>query len=164
MYSVINWVIETLNATALSNFIMTSAWFFPMLEMLHFLGLCLLFGSLLIVDLRVIGVARSLPISKVEIFVRFTLIGFAINLATGTLFVIGDSDRYLVNIAFWLKMGMILLAGVNTAYFVRQVRPQITAGRDGADLSRSARLSAAASLIFWTAVIVLGRLIPYVEE
>lgn len=164
MYSLINWAIETLNATAVSAFVMGNAWFFPMLEMLHFFGLCLLFGSLLIVDLRVIGVAPAVPISKVEIFVRITLIGFAINIATGALFVIGDSDRYLVNIAFWLKMGLIVLAGLNTAWFVRRVRPQIAAGYEGSELSADARFVAGASLVFWTAVIILGRMIPYVEE
>ncbi|OWU69281.1 hypothetical protein ATO2_09485 [Roseovarius sp. 22II1-1F6A] len=164
MYSLINWVIETLNATALSSFIMGNAWFFPTLEMLHFFGLCLLFGSLLIVDLRVIGLAPRVPLSRVEIFVRVTLVGFAINIATGTLFVIGDSDRYLVNIAFWLKMGVIVLAGLNTAWFVRRIRPQIDAGLEGAALSADARVVAGASLVFWTAVIILGRMIPYVEE
>ena len=164
MYSLINFTIETLNATALSGFIMGNAWFFPMLEMLHFFGLCLLFGSLLIVDLRVIGLAPRLPIEQVEIFVRITLIGFAINILTGALFVIGDSDRYLINIAFWLKMGVIVLAGANTAYFVRRVRPQIQAGYEGSELSASARITATASLVFWTAVIILGRMIPYVEE
>ncbi|WP_323766600.1 hypothetical protein [Marinovum sp.] len=164
MYSLINWVIETLNATALSGFIMGSAWVFPMLEMLHFFGLCLLFGSLLIVDLRVIGLAPRVPVSQVEVFVRITLVGFAINLITGTLFLIGDSDRYLVNIAFWLKMGVIALAALNTAWFVRRIRPQIQAGFEGSELSADARFIAGASLVFWTAVIVLGRMIPYVEE
>jgi len=78
--------------------------------------------------------------------------------------VIGDSDRYLVNIAFWLKMGVIVLAGLNTAWFVRRIRPQIDAGLEGAALSADARVVAGASLVFWTAVIILGRMIPYVEE
>lgn len=164
MQSLINWVITTLNSTALSGYIMGNEWIWPVLEMAHFLGLCLLFGSLLIVDLRVIGVARKIPINLIENFIKFALIGFAINIATGTLFVIGDSDRYLINIAFQLKMIVILAAGINTAYFVRRVQPQIQQGLDGDQLSAESRYVAVFSLFLWTAVIILGRLIPYVED
>jgi hypothetical protein len=162
MDMIISWVIETLNATAFSKFIMTNPYLFPFLEMLHFLGLCLLFGSLLIVDLRVIGFARAIPLDRVEIFVRLTLVGFAINLLSGVIFVIGDSDRYLINIAFWSKMGVITLAALNTVYFVRRIRPQLVAGN--VKLSSDAQFIAAASLVLWTAVIILGRMIPYVEK
>jgi uncharacterized membrane protein len=164
MNMVINWVIDTLNSTALSGFIMTNAYLFPFLEMAHFIGLCLLFGSLIVVDLRVVGFAKSVPINRVDLFVRFALIGFAINLISGTLFVIGDSDRYLVNIAFWSKMGMIALAGLNTAYFVRRIKPQLDARTASQDLTKDARVVAWLSLALWTSVIILGRFIPYVED
>jgi uncharacterized membrane protein len=164
MNTLLNWVITTLNDTALSGFVMDNAYVFPFLEMAHFVGLSLLFGSLLIVDLRVIGLAKSVPMQKVDMFVRFALIGFAINLASGTLFVIGDSDRYLVNIAFWCKMGLIVIAGLNTAYFVRRIKPQMDIGTAAADLTRDARVVAWLSLTLWTCVIILGRFMPYVED
>ncbi|QPM90550.1 hypothetical protein [Pseudooceanicola algae] len=164
MNTLLHWVIDILNSTALSGFIMTNAYLFPFLEMAHFVGLCLLFGALIVVDLRVIGLAGSVPIQRVDLFVRFALIGFAINLMSGALFVIGDSDRYLVNIAFWGKMGLIALAGLNTAYFVRRIKPQMDAGVDTAALTGDARVVAWLSLTLWTCVIILGRLIPYVED
>lgn len=164
MNALLNWVINTLNSTALSGFIMTNAYLFPFLEMAHFVGLCLLFGSLLIVDLRVVGFAKSVPLQRVDLFVRFALIGFAINLASGVLFVIGDSDRYLVNIAFWTKMVLIALAGLNTAYFVWQIKPQMDQGSQSENLKKGAHLVAWLSLTLWTCVIILGRFIPYVED
>lgn len=164
MNALLNWVIDTLNSTALSGFIMTNAYLFPFLEMAHFVGLCLLFGSLLIVDLRVMGFAKSVPLQRVDLFVRFALIGFAINLASGVLFVIGDSDRYLVNVAFWTKMVLIALAGLNTAYFVRQIKPQMDQGLLSENLKKGAPLVAWLSLTLWTCVIILGRFIPYVED
>jgi hypothetical protein len=164
MNTLLTWVIDTLNATALNGFVMGNRFVFPMLEMAHFIGLCLLFGSLLIVDLRVIGVAAAVPIKRVDIFVRFALFGFAINLVTGLLFIVGDSDRYLVNYAFWAKMGLITLSGLNTAYFVRRIKPQMDAGIASADLSKGAHLVAWLSLTFWSSVIILGRFIPYVED
>lgn len=164
MNAVLSWVIETLNATTLSGFIMGNRYVFPILEMAHFIGLCLLFGSLLVIDLRVVGLAKAIPINRVEIFVRFTLIGFAINLVTGLLFVVGDSDRYLVNYAFWAKMGIIFLGAINAGYFVKRVQPQLDAGVASADLKHGAHLVAWLSLIFWSCVIILGRFIPYVED
>jgi hypothetical protein len=160
----LNRIIELLNSTSLSGFVMTNAYLFPFLEMAHFIGLCLLFGSLIVVDLRVAGFARSLPITRVDLFIRFALAGFAINLASGLLFVIGDSDRYLVNIAFQMKMVLIALAGLNTIYFVRRIKPQIDKGTDSENLTKDARIVALLSLTLWTCVIILGRFIPYVEH
>jgi uncharacterized membrane protein len=164
MNSLLEWVITTLNSTSLSFFVMHNAYLFPFLEMLHFVGLCLLFGSLIVVDLRVIGFAPAVPIQRVEIYIRFALIGFAINLCSGILFVIGDSDRYLVNIAFWAKMVAIFLAGLNTAYFVRRVKPQIERGLTSAQLTWDSKAVAWISLTLWTCVIIFGRFIPYVEK
>ncbi|WP_045391181.1 DUF6644 family protein [Falsirhodobacter sp. alg1] len=163
MDSLLPLITDTLNATALSRLVMNNAYVFPALEMAHFLGLCLLFGSLLIVDLRVIGLAPDVPMQRVGLFVRFALIGFAINLTSGLLFVVGDSDRYLVNIAFWAKMGTIMIAGLNTAYFVWRIKPQMDAGVATRYLTPDARVVAWLSLILWTSVITLGRFMPYVE-
>lgn len=164
MQDILTWVITTLNAAPLSGFVMNNAIVFPTLEMLHFLGLCLLYGALLVLDLRILGFAGAVPIERVERFARVALLGFAINLVTGLLFVAGDADRYLVNIAFWGKMGLIALAGLNTLYFAARIRPQMQAGVDSDALSGGARRVAWLSLCLWSGVIVLGRFIPYVED
>lgn len=156
-------VIDTLQTSQLNHFVMDNAVVFPVLEMAHFLGLSMLFGALLIVDLRLIGVAKKIPINHVESFLRFALIGFAINVITGVLFVIGDPGRYLVNIAFGLKMLVIGLAGVNTLYFVKRVRPQLDNAHKMQAEGAEAVIVAWLSIVLWLSVIVLGRFIPYVE-
>lgn len=153
-----------LKATELHSIITSNSWVWPSMEMVHFLGLCLLFGSLLFVDLRVIGVARKVPIKLVDIFILATLIGFSLNAITGVLFVVGDPGRYFVNIAFRLKMVLIVIAGLNALYFTFRIRPQIQAGADSSMLSADAKLVAGFSLFLWTSIIVLGRFIPYVED
>ncbi|MEO9946492.1 DUF6644 family protein [Paraglaciecola sp.] len=163
MNNLLSWIIETLNATSLSHWVMNNAAVFPALEMAHFLGLSLLFGSLLIVDLRIIGFAKAVPMRHVEAFVKWAIVGFAINLISGLLFVVGDSDRYLVNIAFWTKMGVILLAGLNTFFFIRRIKPQLDLGIESNQLTKGAHVVAWLSLICWALVIILGRFIPYVE-
>ena len=163
MNTLLTSITDTLNATILSSLVMDNAFVFPALEMMHFLGLCLLFGSLLIVDLRIIGFAKAIAIKHVDVFIRFALIGFGINFISGLLFVVGDSDRYLINIGFWAKIGVILLAGLNTLYFVQRIKPQINAGVNSADLTQGAHGVAWLSLALWTCVIILGRFLPYVE-
>ncbi len=158
-------IIEFTNNTALHHFILSQSWVWPTLEMLHFLGLCLLLGSLLIVDLSVIGFARDISLRLVDKFIIATLIGFAINVFTGVLFVVGDPGRYFVNIAFQLKILLIVIAGLNALYFTLKVRPQIKAGANNfSQLGLNARLSTGLSLCLWVSIIVLARFIPYVED
>lgn len=153
-----------LRATDLHAFITGNSWVWPSMEMVHFLGLCLLFGSLLFVDLRVIGVARKVPLKLVDTFIIVTLIGFSLNVITGALFLVGDPGRYFINIAFRLKMVLIVIAGLNALYFTIRIRPQIQAGADSSYLSADAKFVAGFSLCLWTSIIVLGRIIPYVED
>jgi hypothetical protein len=156
-------LIDWLNSTALNNYIMSEAWLWPTLEIFHFFGLCLLLGSVIIFDLRALGVARAVPLIRVETFMISAVFGFVINLITGILFIIGDPDRYLPNIAFRIKMILIVIAGLNVVYYMWRLRPQVQQGLEGKDLSGGARYVAALSLILWTCVIVFGRIIPYVE-
>lgn len=142
---------------------MDNAVVFPALEMAHFLGLSLLLGSLLVVDLRMAGFGVPIPLSKISLFLRFAVIGFAINLCSGVLFVIGDPGRYLVNVGFWLKMLTIARAGLNILYFVLRIKPNFNRYSNGDPIAMSARVVAGLSLILWMGVIVLGRFIPYLE-
>ena len=64
MDSLIHW----LNSTALNKFIMSEPWLWPSLEIFHFFGLCLLLGSLIVSDLRMLGFARSVPMRHIETF------------------------------------------------------------------------------------------------
>ena len=159
MYDILLWM-ET---SALGQLMRDSVWLFPMAEILHFMGLSLLIGSLLVVDLRLLGFCRNIPVETVYKFLPLTLVGFSINLVTGTMFCFSDPFRYYPNIAFRLKMLLVLLAGLNAFYFALTVRRQ--AAHPGLeDAGVAIKTVTSLSLIFWIGVIVLGRLIPYVEE
>lgn len=138
-----------------------STWIFPTSETLHFLGLILLFGSLLIMDLRILGYAKALPLKAVMAFTPFTILGFAINLATGIIFLFADPMRYFPNLSFQLKVICIIGAMANVLYFKYVIHPKIERDGDAAAMRADAQFVAAASLILWTLVIVFGRLIPY---
>lgn len=164
MDAAVLWISDALNSSPLSTFVMGNPYVFPILYMANYMGLCLLFGSLLVIDLRIVGFAPSVPIQKVNMFAKYTLAGFAINLLTGLLFIAGNSGRYLVNYAFWTKMAIIGLAGVNSVYFFRRIKPQLDARIASTNLSGGAHLVAWLSLVTWSCVIVLGRFMPFVED
>ncbi|MEQ9562864.1 MAG: hypothetical protein RLN69_10105, partial [Woeseiaceae bacterium] len=71
-------LIEWIQQTALSEAMLNSAWAWPLLEILHFMGLSLLLGSLIVFDLRIAGLFRALPIAAVQSLPRMMIAGFAI--------------------------------------------------------------------------------------
>lgn len=132
-------------------------------ESLHFIGLCLLLGALLLVDLRLLGLWRNITIASVSVFMRIALVGFAINLATGFVMFCADPYNYWTNSAFHIKLILILLAGLNLLWFLVMERRRVLALPDNALPGSSTRLSAALSLILWIAIIIAGRLLPSFE-
>lgn len=155
-------LIEWIQQTALSKAMLNSAWAWPLLEILHFMGLSLLLGSLIVFDLRIAGLFRALPIAAVQSLPRMMIAGFAINMASGVLFFVGDPGRYAINIGFQVKMLLVLLAGINALWFMRRFGASLADWQTAHDIPRSARVSAKFSLLTWSVVLLLGRLIPYV--
>src|SRR5256885_8969144 len=92
-------------------------WLWPLCETLHFIGLALLVGIVGVLDLRMLGMAKGLPIGPLQRLMPFAILGFTINLVTGFLFFTGDPTQYIHNIAFGFKLLFIGLAGVNVILF-----------------------------------------------
>ena len=157
MNALANW----LESTWVNELVLGYAWTWPTLETLHFIGLCLLIGALLIMDLRLIGFQRIIPLSAVHRLMPMAIAGFVINLVTGILFCFGDPHRYFINISFQLKMLLYVIAGLNALWYQFKLSPRIDALPDGAELPSEARIAGAMSLGLWFGVLILGRLIPY---
>lgn len=138
---------------------MNTAWGWPVTEVLHFFGLCLLVGSVGAFDLVMIGAVRGIRLAALHRLVPFGVAGFALSVVTGALFVIAAPDQYLYNPAFQIKMGLLAVAGANMALFY------LTTARRVAKLAEydrpplAARLFAAVSLASWFGVIMAGRVI-----
>lgn len=154
-------VIESLSSSTLNAWIMGSEWVWPIAETLHFFGLSLLLGSLLLIDMRMIGWFRKIDIQAVHALLPLAFLGFAINLTTGTLFFIGDPERYSINIAFQIKMLLILLAGGNALIYYWKIDSVMQTWGPHDDTPTLAKWVGTASLIVWFGVLTFGRLIPY---
>ena len=134
----------------------------PACESLHFVGLCLLIGCVGTLDLRMLGVAKGLPLGVVHRFVKWGILGFAINLVTGLLFFTSKPGLYLSNVAFAWKMGLIGVGGLNAlTFYASGLGRRIAVLGPGEDAPLGAKIIAATSLIVWFSVMTLGRLLPY---
>lgn len=154
-------IFHWINGTWLHNAMNDTAWAFPGSEAAHFFGLCLLIGSIGIIDLRLLGFGRSLSIKAVHQLLPLVWIGFAVNLITGILFIFTTPEFYYPNMAFRIKMVLLLLAGVNALWYQASVHKQLDAWPDNGDAPSQAKLIAGISLTLWVSVIFFGRFIMY---
>ena len=140
---------------------MRTPWGWPIAESLHFLGLCLLVGSIGAFDLRLLGLAKRIPIKAMHRFIPFGLLGFAINLTTGLCFLLTDPDQYIYNRSFHLKLLFLTIAGVNAGTFYLTSWRTVFGGAAVYEAPARARVIAAVSLSAWIAVIICGRMLTF---
>lgn len=133
----------------------------PAAESIHFIGLSLLVGTIFLFDLRLLGMAKGIPIGVLHKLVPWGLLGYGLTVVTGIMFLMTEPDQYIYNPSFHLKMLFMAVAGFNAlAFYVTSYR-RVTALGAPADVPRLAKLIAAASLCLWLGVIVSGRLLTF---
>jgi hypothetical protein len=154
-------ILEWIKATPIGAFVRDSTWAFPALQSLHFIGMSLLIGVVGVIDLRVLGVARGLPIHPLHRFLPLAFVGFGINLLTGIMFFCHDPYVYAFNPSFRIKMLLILLAGLNALWFRLGVFLDVDKWGPGIEASRLAKIISALSLLIWIGVITAGRFIAF---
>jgi hypothetical protein len=141
-----------------------SLWMFPTIETVHVFAIVTVIGAIVIMDLRLLGVAsmqkavRALEHDTIPV----TWIAFGVAVITGLLLFVSKASTYMANPYFLWKMGLLLLAGINMAVFHRLVSADVDRwGAPGAPTPMAARLSAALSLGFWIVIPYCGRVIGF---
>jgi hypothetical protein len=155
------WLENTLASAQPVAAMMRTTWGWPITESVHFIGLTLLFGSIGAWDLRLLGVAERVPIAEFHRLVPLAIVGFCINAASGSLFLMTEPNQYLYNPAFHFKVLFLALAGLNVLIFYATTFRRTTQSSAGSGTPHSARVAGAVSLICWIAVITCGRLITF---
>ena len=148
------------HSTGIFDF-MHSPWGWPVAESLHFLGLSLLIGTVGVFDLRMLGLGKGIAYKQLHKLVPFGILGYSLNVITGTMFLSSAPDQYLYNPAFQTKLLLMAVAGANMLLFYRTVSEQLLTTEEHAALSTSAKCMALVSLLCWCGVIVGGRLITF---
>lgn len=149
-----------MTAAAIGNFVTEYPWMWPAAECLHFIGLCLTFGVLLAVNLRILGVMKALPFASIHRLLPWGILGFGLNLVTGMLFFIAAANQYTENIAFYWKVIFLELAGVHFLYLT--VFDQTWALKAGDEAGRLDKMMATVALGAWVGVIYWGRMLPFI--
>jgi len=134
-------------------------WFVPW-QTVHFFGFSLIFGTVLLLVLRVLGFAKSIPFSAVHRILPLGVLGVLMNVFTGMLMLLADSFRYLNETTFAPKIAFIAIGAIAVLYF--SLSEQIWTVKAGEDAPASSKAVAVLVLLAWVGVILGGRLLPYV--
>lgn len=150
-----------LENSAISFFIRDSTWLYPLANLAHIYGLALVLGSIIALDLRLLGVGRR--VVTAEALSRFltpvTLVGLALSIASGLILFTADASAIAVNPIFRLKMVLLVLGLANAWAFRRLWLPALPGWDIRAPLG--GRLQAAGSMVIWLLLATAGRLIAY---
>ncbi len=139
-----------------------SIWSLPTVLTLHTAGMAVLVGTCWILDLRLLGVGRNVPLSAYRWVFPTLAVGLFVNLVTGVLLFIKSPTTLATAVPFLVKM-VLVVASVATLVPVRSLilRSDAAAQRD---VSRNVRLLAIASILAWTGAVTAGRLLAYLVQ
>ena len=151
---------EWINSASIASFVLGRPWVWPASETLHFIGLALLLGVVLVVNLRMLGIGKNLPFAALHRMLPLGILGFAINSMTGMLFFIATPGQYTQNVAFFWKIVLVMLAGVNLLYLTMFDEPWALGPGDDAPLT--SKVIAASAIFLWIGVIYCGRMLPFI--
>ena len=149
-----------LQESALGHVMRSSPMLYPAVEILHILGFVVLVGSILALDLRLLGLGRTIPIPPMaQLLLPLSRIGFLLAISMGFLLFSADAAHVVRNPAFQAKLLLIAAALVNIVVALAGPWRQIAQWRNA--VPGSAKFTALASLLLWIGAVCAGRLIAY---
>ena len=153
-------LMTTLHDSAFSTWLREAetVWAFPTVLTIHTFGMMLLVGCAWLVDLRLLGVARTIPIGPLRPLFRMMWVAFWINLTTGILLFIADPERKATSLLFGFKLLLII---INLPLLRRLERVTYRESPEPITVAGGTRRLAAASAMLWAGTIFAGRLLGY---
>lgn len=154
--------LHAVEATGVGRYMRESLWAFPIVETIHICAFAIVVGSIVVLDLRLVGLSRRIPVSRLAAHVLpWTLLAFVVAAASGLTMFTAHASDYLGNRVFMLKMGLILAAGVN-AGLLHAGAMRAAGGWDvDTAIPGRVRVAAALSIVLWFSVIACGRFLAY---
>jgi uncharacterized membrane protein len=154
-----------LESTHVATVIRESTWLFPTIETIHVLSIVLVVGSITMFDLRLLNLAsRDRSVTEVyDDVMPWTRASFICAAIAGSLLFSSSATKYYHNVPFRMKMCVLLLAGINTAYFEFWTRRSIADWNHAERTPRAAKLAGGISLVLWILVVACGRWIGFTK-
>ena len=158
-------LVKDIHDSGIAEWMRSSLKAMPVVEALHVLAATTVFGTVLLVDLRLLGIPNlKRAVTRIEgEVIRLTWIAFAVAVVTGALMFAANAQTYFINTAFRLKLLAILAAGLNMAIFETVIRRDVAAWDLGVPPPRAARIAGLLSILLWVVVIVLARWIGFTK-
>jgi hypothetical protein len=159
LLSICQWV----DSTRLSAVIRQSNWLFSTLDTIHTLGIVLVAGTIMLMDLRLLGLGlRSVPVTQVVArIVPATWAGFLLMFLSGSLLFLSEAVKMYYSPAFRIKVLLLALAGLNALIFHLTIYRDVANWDPASAPPARAQLAGLLSLVFWIAIIAAGRAIAY---
>jgi hypothetical protein len=153
-------VLEWIDSTQLAVWLRESPsiWASATVLTLHTTGLTILVGASWVLDLRLLGIGRNVPLSAFRWVFTAVALGLALNLATGVLLFIKNAAMWGTSLPFFVKMGLVVVS----ASTLVPIRKYVLSGAAAQGDVNSARVLAIASILAWSGTITAGRLLAYV--
>lgn len=154
---------ESIQYSSLGIGIAESLWAFPTIETIHVIALVTVVGTILIMDLRLLGLAsRNYPVTAMSRdTLKWTWAGFILAAITGTLLYISKASSYMINPFFMGKMALLAIAGLNMAYFHRVTWKTVDNWDQSPVVPTGAKVAGITSLLFWVVIVFFGRAIGF---
>jgi len=145
--------------TYVEDLVSFQSWAWPAAETLHFVGMILVFGVALAINLRMLGAMKSVPFAAFHRLLPLGILGFVVNVVTGMVFFISSPHLYVGNPGFTMKIVLILLSGASVIYFTMFDGPWAVG--EGRDAPLGARLAALGTMALVLGVMWYGRMLPF---
>ena len=154
-------MLASLEGSAFSMWLLgsNSIWAYPTVLTLHTFGMMVLAGAAAMIDLRLLGFGRGIPLGSMNTLFRVIWGGLALNAVTGTMLFVADATKRGTSVIFLVKM-LLIVVGVVTIVMIR--RDLNRGNGEPVAVSGTAKLLAITSLLAWSAAITAGRLLAYV--
>jgi hypothetical protein len=137
-------------------------WLYPIVEIVHLVGIVFLVGAAAMFDLRLLGLSRQLPVADLaQHLLRWARLSLWLVIPSGTLMFMAHATEMAENPAFRLKLLLIALAVVNAAIFHRGAFRSVSTWNQYVAIPATAKMTAVLSLVLWIGVIACGRLLAY---
>ena len=156
-------ILETWSQSSLVRWVAESDYGYPFVLTLHAIGMALVVGIVLMLNLRVLGFAKGISLASLRKFFQIAWLGLAINVVSGSLLFCANYTAFLHNVAFITKISLLVAGGFATIALAKELRiSTVVADANGLELpSQKARLMAAVSVFLWLGAITAGRIVGY---
>ena len=153
---------NAVEALAIAKAMRENLWLYPAVEIVHISGFVILVGSVVMFDLRVLGISKQIPVRALaRHLLPWSVAALAIIVPTGLMMFAAHAEDFIANRAFQVKMGLLLAAGINAAMFHTGPYQSVAKWDTQAAAPVLARASVLLSIAIWFGIIACGRLLAY---